>query len=203
MLMDIKVLLVAGPPASGKDTITEALTALDSKYVLFKKHRTGVDSAKYNTLSAGDFEQMKNDGAFVQAHYRYGRGYGVCKETLRDLVDANKLPIIHTGKIDNLLLLKSTINYPCGTVLLWEERDVLIERIKQRGPVNEVHTRVDGLDDELQEWQDRYDDYMNLDLVIRNNSIENTCEKIVDLGKTKGRSEEFYNYVKSLELPYL
>ena len=76
----MKLLLLSGTPASGKDTVTNAIIKKSNKFTHFRKHKIstgGKLDSSYILVSKESFDTLANNNEFIQYHYRYDRGYGV------------------------------------------------------------------------------------------------------------------------------
>lgn len=140
------VLLLSGTPASGKDTITSLLLELNSRFRHFKKHRASdqpKNDGTYIHVAPDEFRAMADQGAFLQHHYRYGRGYGVSLKVLNQHWANEEIPIIHVGKYENIAPLRieevNTTSVLLMVSLLETER-----RLKQRhvDDTKEIERRI-------------------------------------------------------------
>lgn len=140
------LLLLSGTPASGKDTITRQLAGIDPRFIHFKKHRSS-DQAKtdgtYIHVTDEEFSSMLNQGAFLQHHYRYGRGYGVAQSELDKHWAKGEIPIIHVGKYENIIPFR-TQEVTATSVLLMVTLSETYYRLQQRhhGDAEEVERRI-------------------------------------------------------------
>lgn len=130
------ILLLSGTPASGKDTISASLQELNSRFRHFKKHRGSEepkDDATYVHVDIKKFNRLAEQGAFVQYHSRYGRGYGVALSELENHWELGELPIIHVGKYENI---KPFIDagLEVRSVLLMVDKMETKRRLKLRHP---------------------------------------------------------------------
>lgn len=65
-----------GPPASGKDTVTQSLADLDSRYRLFARLKVGSGkTAGYRMGTAEQLRQLETAGDVVYANSRYSSTY--------------------------------------------------------------------------------------------------------------------------------
>jgi restriction endonuclease S subunit len=109
--MKFDLILLSGTPASGKDTLTKELCTIDKRFVHFKKHKIasgGKLDDTYYLVTKKEFDQMVENGEFLQYHYRYERGYGVSYKELFFLKEQGKIPVISqssnniiSGYVDN------------------------------------------------------------------------------------------------------
>lgn len=160
------IVLLSGPPAAGKDTVTAALGALDSRFVLFDKIKIGRGrSTGYRMLREAQYADLLAAGEILQSHERYGNRYAVDKPHLRKLCAAGAIPVIHVGRRANLPALRvDPSEWSTFSVLLWVSRDVAAQRLQSRGS-GDITERMAAYDEEWRDLQapDAAGDY---DLVI-------------------------------------
>ncbi len=167
------IILLCGPPASGKDSITEAVCNIDKSFCHFKKHRAinknaNMDRNNYINISKDEFEKMIKNGDFIQYHKRYDRYYGISKQALADGISKNLNIIIHTGRIENLQELKKKINVNTISILLWAPIYLLRQRLQKRHPnnENEISRRLIAAQEEFIDLT-KIDLRKNFDAIIR------------------------------------
>lgn len=155
--MDRPLILLSGTPASGKDTITERLVEeYAGTYVHFKKHRAASPKqikATYYNVSKSTFENMIRQGEFIQYHERYNRYYGISKRVLDDHLSRGLKPIIHTGKLANLMTIDKNVNHSTVKILLWTTKDIIKERLtlRHKNDPEEISRRLAAADEEMKE----------------------------------------------------
>jgi guanylate kinase len=119
-----------GPPAAGKDTITAALTTLDTRYVHFDRLKVGTamnaapgngkgTSTGYRHTTTEELTRLHGRGLIVYENTRYGNTYAVDRPRLDDITDAGQVPVVHLGQVAGITALRT--GYPARwlTVLLW------------------------------------------------------------------------------------
>lgn len=122
-----------GPPAAGKDTITTALTELNSKYAQFARLKVGTGkSTGYRMGTAEQLCELEAAGDVVYANARYGNTYVIDRPGV-DAAVAAGVPVVHLGQINGIQALVD--GYPAGwsVVLLWCPREVTAQRSAGRG----------------------------------------------------------------------
>lgn len=214
--MDKKIIIFSGMSASGKDSVTQALCANNEiKYVALKKHRSVDEGMKhkdtYFDVTREEFEQKIKKGDFLQYHTRYDRYYGIDKKILEQLLKDGCVPIIHIGKIENYYNFKEAFEQllrqndkKCQIVhiMLWEERDVLKKRIRNRETdPKEQEKRIKAVEEDFQDNKRMLDrNEKPYSYIIKNSDIEKTCQTINEI--ITGRNcdfgtgyEEFMKYV--------
>ncbi|MET7852939.1 guanylate kinase [Streptomyces avermitilis] len=125
--------ILYGPPAAGKDTITRALNKLDARYTLFARLKVGSGkSAGYRMGSAEQLAQLETAGDVVYVNTRYGNRYVIDRPSLNVAFVAG-LPVVHLGQIDGVRALVD--GYPANwtQVLLWCPQVVTAKRSEHRG----------------------------------------------------------------------
>ncbi|MEV8038981.1 hypothetical protein [Streptomyces sp. NPDC086182] len=96
-------LVLYGPPAAGKDTVTAALTELcPTKYAQFARIKVGSGQAVgYRIGAAEQLRELEAAGDVVYANSRYGNTYVIDKPGL-DTAFAASVPVMHLGQIDGI-----------------------------------------------------------------------------------------------------
>lgn len=216
--MDKKIVVFSGMPASGKDTVTEALCAAESSFVPFKKHKSVGPSDKikdtYFNISVEEFEQKIRNGEFLQYHGRYGRYYGIDENTLLNYLQENLCPIIHIGRIENYKTFcknlppferKNGFKADVCHIQLWETKETLHDRIASRDKTkDEIHKRLKAMEQEFEDNIAMMNDHQKpFTFVIRNTDLSKTCNRIMewlhnDDTKADDGYDEFWSYLRSL-----
>ncbi|MGA4953760.1 phosphotransferase-like protein [Streptomyces lydicamycinicus] len=125
--------ILYGPPASGKDTITRALAELDPRYALFARLKVGSGkSAGYRMGTAEQLRELDAAGDVVYANSRYGNTYAIDAPGLDDAFAAG-VPVVHLGQVDGIRALVDGYTAAWSVVLLWCPRTVTEQRSAGRG----------------------------------------------------------------------
>ncbi|MEU1126730.1 guanylate kinase [Streptomyces sp. NPDC005899] len=125
--------ILYGPPAAGKDTVTAALTELNSKYAQFTRLKVGSGkSAGYRMGTAEQLHELEAAGDVVYANTRYGNTY-VIDRPGADAAFAAGVPVVHLGQIDGIRALVDGYPADWSAVLLWCPREVTGQRSAGRG----------------------------------------------------------------------
>lgn len=128
--------ILYGPPASGKDSVTTALAALDSRFQQFARLKVGSGkSAGYRMGTAAQLRELEAAGDVLYTNARYGNTYAIDRPGLDDAF-ATGMPVVHLGQIDGIHVLVD--GYPADwvRVLLWCPQAVTAARSEQRGDVD-------------------------------------------------------------------
>ncbi|MEU3407512.1 guanylate kinase [Streptomyces sp. NPDC006670] len=122
-----------GPPAAGKDTITTALAQLNPAYTQFARLKVGSGkSAGYRMGTADRLRELEAAGAVVYANSRYGNTYVIDAPGLDDAFAAG-VPVVHLGQIDGIRALVDGYLASWSVVLLWCSREATSVRSVGRG----------------------------------------------------------------------
>jgi guanylate kinase len=127
-------ILLYGPPAAGKDTITTALGELDAQYAPFTRLKVG--SGKTQGYRMGTTEQlaaMEAEGDVIYRNERYGNTYVVDRPGLDQAMEGGRIPVVHLGQMAGME--RVTALYPAHwvRVLLWCSKETTARRSPQRG----------------------------------------------------------------------
>ncbi|MGE0300554.1 MAG: kinase [Dehalococcoidia bacterium] len=122
-----------GPPAVGKDTVTGALHQLDPRYGLFRRLKAGPGrTAGYRLTDEAAIAALRQGGQIVWENRRYGALYVVDRPALVAHLDQG-VPVVHLGQaeaIDPVLAVVPDARWL--VVALRCPRDVAAERITAR-----------------------------------------------------------------------
>jgi guanylate kinase len=122
-----------GPPAAGKDTVTMALAELSPRYAQFARLKVGAGkSAGYRMGTAEQLRELEAAGGVVYANSRYGNTYVIDAPGLDDAFAAG-VPVVHLGQVDGIRALVDGYPADWSLVLLWCPRGVTAERSAGRG----------------------------------------------------------------------
>ncbi|MEU3602259.1 guanylate kinase [Streptomyces sp. NPDC006798] len=125
--------ILYGPPASGKDTVTAALSDLDPTYAQFARLKVGSGKSDgYRMGTPEQLDELEVAGAIVYANRRYGNTYVIDAPGL-DAAFAAGVPVVHLGQVDGVRALVDGYPADWAAVLLWCPREVTEERSEGRG----------------------------------------------------------------------
>jgi guanylate kinase len=126
--------ILYGPPASGKDTITAALHTLDPTYVLFPRLKAGPGrTIGYRLTNPQTLDKLAQAGEIVFENTRYNSRYAIDRpELLRRL--ERHVPVVHLGQVEAVAAVKAAAPLTRWLVVsLWCPREVAATRIVDRG----------------------------------------------------------------------
>jgi len=169
--MTAQIILLSGPPAVGKDTVTAALAASDPRFRLFEKLKLGGGrSDGYRMIDVREYQRMLDAGDVLQSNERYGNLYAVDRPRLQELLSAGAIPVIHVGRRTNPPALREAAGHrQVLSVLLWAARDVLRTRLRER-QADDIPERLKAYDQELKELKASCPD-ADFDIMIRTDQV--------------------------------
>lgn len=152
--MNPPAIILYGPPASGKDTISEALTSLDHRYMLFEKLKIATeygDRPGYRLATETELAEMRARDLVIYENARYNNRYVVDRPGLDAAFATGDVPVVHMGQVAGVRALRA---YPATwlRVLLWCPRDVTARRARHRGSPD-VDARLTAWDETLTDLQ--------------------------------------------------
>ncbi|MGW0841427.1 guanylate kinase [Streptomyces sp. NPDC002787] len=127
-------ILLYGPPAAGKDTITAALKELDARYVPFTRLKIGSGKTKgYRMGTPEQLAGLEARGDVIYRNDRYGNIYVVDRAGLDQAMEGGRIPVVHLGQMVGMEQV--TALYPARwvRVLLWCSKETTARRSPQRG----------------------------------------------------------------------
>ncbi len=139
-------IVLYGAPASGKDTVTHALTALDPRYVHFQRLKAGEGRTEgYRVCNNEQIEDLRDRGLIVYENERYDSRYAIDRPALDALLARDLIPVVHLGQLAGVhaLMRHPALWLP---VMLHCRRATAAQRARQRGS--------DDVDARLQAWDD-------------------------------------------------
>ena len=127
--------ILYGPPASGKDTITTALTSLDPRFQLFPRLKAGSGkTATYRMTTEHELDAMRKRGEVAWENHRYSATYAVDIPELRARL-AVGVPVLHLGQVAAIDAVRRAIpDATWLTVALVTPRAGAAERLAARSP---------------------------------------------------------------------
>ncbi|MFE2374134.1 guanylate kinase [Streptomyces sp. NPDC059398] len=170
----MSAVVLYGPPAAGKDTVTAALRSADQRFELVAKLKQGTGrSAGYRFVTAAELGDLRDQGRIVVETRRYGNVYAVDELSLMEPQRRGRVPVTHIGNVADLrTLLDRTASVSWLRVLLWVPRSECERRSRARGDTDTAK-RLTAWDETARDVGTS--DVRDLfDLVIRTDRIEPT-----------------------------
>jgi guanylate kinase len=151
--------IIYGPPAAGKDTVTAALGELDRRYCLFQRLKVGGGRRSgYRMATDVHLDQLRASGEVLWENSRYGATYAVDRREVLRMVSASEIPVVHLGQLPAIeALVKATPAIDWRTIYLWCPRAEAAERITAR--------ETGDTEERLRVW-DATEPFINADLAI-------------------------------------
>ena len=127
-------LILYGPPAAGKDTITNALCEVDPTYRLFPRLKVGNGrTTGYRMATNAALERLRAERQVIWENSRYDAVYVIDRPTLASEVQTN-ITVVHLGQIDAIgPVVQSVPGTQWSVAYLWCPRDEAARRIVERG----------------------------------------------------------------------
>ncbi|MFI9406241.1 kinase [Nocardia sp. NPDC052316] len=140
-------LVLYGPPASGKDTVTFALTAFDPRYRLFHRMKLGPGrTIGYRMVTANVLAELERSGEIVWENTRYDARYVIDRPRLVEMLDGDLIPVVHAGQPEVITAVRRATPTATWTIgQLWCPRDVAESRIIGRS-TGDVEARLRAWD---------------------------------------------------------
>ncbi|MFE7312826.1 guanylate kinase [Streptomyces sp. NPDC057555] len=127
-------ILLYGPPASGKDTITTALCDFNDAYRAFMRLKIGSGRTRgYRMGTADELVVLEARGDVIYRNDRYGNIYLVDRPGLAQAMQDGCIPILHLGQIAGIEAVVEKFPASWTSVLLWCSRESTANRSKGRG----------------------------------------------------------------------
>ncbi|WP_306325261.1 guanylate kinase [Streptomyces venezuelae] len=123
-----------GPPAAGKDTVSAALNVLDARFAQLVKVKVGSGrTAGYRMATEEELGSLRTAGRIVLETERYGNTYAVDRADLDEMRAAGGFPVVHVGSLAHLRSFLRAVGEPWLRVLLWLPREECALRSEGRG----------------------------------------------------------------------
>lgn len=137
-----RIVVLFGPPAVGKDTVTAVLTAKSARYEHFRKLKCGSGSRHgYTIITTDQLIDLRAAGRVVSEVARYGSVYVVERNHLETSLAAGRCVLIHSAEVAEA---RALLELGAILVLMECSRAVAAERLRRRDPKT--------VDERLQVW---------------------------------------------------
>lgn len=127
--------ILYGPPASGKDTISTELNRIDPRFRTFRRLKVGAGkTATYRMVSMSELDGLRRAKQIIWENERYGATYAVDLPGLRRAL-GHSVPVIHLGQIPAIDAVRAAIPEASWFVVsLSCPREATRERLQERNP---------------------------------------------------------------------
>lgn len=126
--------ILYGPPAAGKDTVTKALTCLDESYRLYRRLKMGAGRATgYRMTTLSHINALRSANSIIWETRRYEALYLVDRVSLTDMLKVC-IPVLHLGQVEAVKAVTTALPPATQwvTVWMWCPRDIALGRIVER-----------------------------------------------------------------------
>ncbi|MDG9678254.1 kinase [Micromonospora sp. DH14] len=139
-------IILYGPPAAGKDTVTQALHSADTRCSLFKRLKVGGGRTDgYRVISESQLADLADRGEIVWENRRYGAVYAVDRTGL-STHSASGVPVLHLGQSAAIEAVRDADRSIAWLVVyLWCARDIAEQRMRGRN-TGDVPARLSAWD---------------------------------------------------------
>lgn len=135
-------IILYGPPAAGKDTVTAALSVLNPRCVYFPPLKLGPGrTIGYRPATPDDIKTLRAGGDIIWQHRRYGAVYTIDRPTLVERLTQH-VPVLHLGHPEAVTAITDATRAAHWLVVeLWCPRDVAEHRLQNRA-TSDINERL-------------------------------------------------------------
>jgi guanylate kinase len=134
--------ILYGPPASGKDAVTEALVELDPTFRHYARFKAGTGRTRgYEMIGEECLAAMREQGHVLYENARYGNRYVVDRPRLQEMFDTGAVPVVHIGQIAGIRAITCALPVRWMVVMLWCSRETAKKRAKARD-ASDIDSRI-------------------------------------------------------------
>jgi guanylate kinase len=128
----MRAVILYGPPASGKDTITRALSDRNGNYRLYQRLKVGAGRTDgYRLTTRSHLDELRKSGEIVWENRRYNAVYAIGKTSLAEEM-RSAIPVVHLGQAEAVATLTNAVPGQWIVAYLWCSREVAETRIIER-----------------------------------------------------------------------
>ncbi|QMU75709.1 guanylate kinase [Streptacidiphilus sp. PB12-B1b] len=181
-------IVLYGPPASGKDTVTAALQRLDGRIRPFTRLKIGGGRTQgYRLGTPEQLRALEADGDVLYRNERYGNTYVVDRPGLDAIIEQGAVPVVHLGQIIGVEALVE--RYPARWLLVRLDcpRDVTRQRSIDRGDAD-TEARLDAWDATAADLAEHPDTHWHVQLATHLQEPEESARWILKVPDFQARS---------------
>jgi guanylate kinase len=132
--MSAQGVILYGPPASGKDTVTRELACIDPRFALFHRLKVGEPPmTTYRPISRPDLDDLISAGQIAWRNDRYATTYAVDIPALTEHLTEH-ISILHLGQAQAVDAIRNATPAARWLVIdLWCDRVTALARLHGRG----------------------------------------------------------------------
>jgi guanylate kinase len=134
--MNGRGVILYGPPAAGKDTVTRVLVSFDRRFVPFARLKAGPGREDgYRTTSGAVLDRLQLADEVLWENQRYGARYVIDRPYLLSQLTPERVPVVHLGQPDGVaaVVRDPVLSARWAVVALWCPRPVAEQRLISRG----------------------------------------------------------------------
>lgn len=142
-------LILFGPPAAGKDTITRELMTRNARYVHYQRLKVGPGRTHgYQMTTNAELAARRARGSLMYENHRYQATYAVDRVDLIAIADHGQVPVLHLGQIEGIAATVADEAIQWLVVALWCSREQTAQRLVARGD-HRINERLSAWDSTL------------------------------------------------------
>ncbi|MDE0054995.1 MAG: guanylate kinase [Gammaproteobacteria bacterium] len=185
-----RLIVISAPSGAGKTSLVNALLERDDRLAVSVSHTTRrkrpneVDGKHYFFVEQAKFDEMRDQGAFLEHATVFGNAYGTSHEAVaRTLADGRDVVL----EIDwqGAAQVRSRFPDAVSVFVLPPSMDALLDRLTVRGE--------DGAEEIGRRWRQAVDDishYDEFNYVVVNNDFDEAVGKLAGIIDAERRGEK-------------
>ena len=188
--MEGRLIVISAPSGAGKTSLVNALLERDNRLAVSvshttrRKRRDEVDGRHYFFVKETKFDEMRDEGAFLEHATVFGNAYGTSHEEVARTLAHGKDVVL---EIDWQGAAQVRARFPnaLSVFVLPPSMDALLERLRVRGQ--------DGAEEIELRWRQAVDDIAHCDefnYVVVNNDFDEALEKLAGIIDAERRGEK-------------
>jgi guanylate kinase len=142
-----RLVILYGPPAAGKTTITAAIERQDPRFRLFPRLKCGEGRcSEYRMITENELDKLRAQGDVIWENERYAATYVTDRGYLARMLDEGLIPVVHAGQAEAVAAIaKALPDTRIISVGLVCPRPVAASRIEKRA-TGDTHQRLSAFD---------------------------------------------------------